>query len=107
MKRSKLGRFNTTAIAAVGVFLGRGAYAATIIDFDTIPAGQSHNAQIIDTFGDNAAASSAGVTVVGTGTPNIGLTWQATGGRWDYYIDTVWSAGQLDSSGVGDLHEVV
>ena len=45
--------------------------------------------------------------VSGIGTPDIGLTWRATGGRWDYYIDSVWSAAQLDSSGVGDFHEIV
>jgi len=99
--------FRPFALAALGVFLGRGAQADTILDFDIRPAGQGNNAVIPQTFGDAAAASSDGVTVAGFGTPNIGLTWQATGGRWDYYVDSVWSAGQLDSSAVGDVHELV
>lgn len=91
----------------MGVFLGRGAQADTILDFDIQPANQANNAAIVQTFGDAAAVSSDGVTVSGFGTPNIGLTWQATGGRWDFYLDSVWSAGQLDSSAVGDVHELV
>ena len=95
------------ALAALGVFLGRGAQADTILDFDIRPAGQGQNANLIQTFGDSAAASSDGVTVVGFGTPNIDLTWQGTGGQWQYYADSVWSAAQLDSSNVGDRHELV
>jgi hypothetical protein len=95
------------ALTALGVFLGRGAQADTILDFDIRPAGQNNNAPILQSFGDTASASSDGVTVAGFGTPNIGLTWQATGGQWDYYVDSVWSAGQLDGSGVGDFHELV
>lgn len=109
MKMKRLA--SSVALAAVGLFLGRGAQAETILDFDIRPPGQLNN-QLAQSFGDNAAASSEGVTVVGFGTPNIGLTWQATpapGGaaRWDYYLDGVWSAGQLDSSSVGDQHEIV
>jgi hypothetical protein len=107
MKPTKLRKFSPVAIAAIGVVLGRGAQAATIIDFNTLPAGQPHNGAILQTFGDNASVSSPGVTVVGGGTPNIGLTWNSTGGRWDYYIDSVWSAGQLDNSNIGDLHNLV
>src|SRR3989442_11570312 len=110
MKIKKNPHFRPAALAALGVFLGRGAQADTILDFDVLPAGQTQNAAINQTFGDTAAASSDGVTVVGFGTPNIGLTWQATGAsgtRWDYYIDSVWSAGQLNSSDVGDRHELV
>ncbi len=95
------------ALAAVGVFLGRGASADTTLTFDARPAGQGQNVPILQSFGDNAAASSTGVSVTDPGTPDIGLTWQATGGRWDYYVDAVWSAAQLDSSNVGDLHEIV
>lgn len=107
MKIKKLANLRPIALAALGVFLGRGAQADTILDFDIRPAGQGNNAAILQTFGDAAAASSDGVTVAGFGTPNIALTWQATGGRWDYYVDSVWSAGQLDSSQVGDVHELV
>ena len=97
------------ALAAMGVFLGRGAQADTVLDFDIIPAGQASNQQILQTFGDAAAASSDGVTVNGFGTPNIGLTWQGTGANWDYYNDggSVWSGVQLNSSGVGDINDLV
>ncbi len=96
------------ALAALGVFLGRGAQADTILDFDIRPAGQAQNATILQTFGDAAASSSDGVTVNGFGTPNIGLTWPASGAvRWDYYVDSVWSAGQLNASTVGTFHELV
>lgn len=112
MKIKKLANFRPMALLAMGVFLGHGAQADTILDFESRPVGQNQNAAIIQSFGDNALASSEGVTVVGFGTPNIGLTWQVTpvlGGaaRWDFYIDDIWAAGQLDSSSVGDRHEVV
>ncbi len=107
MKIKRLSNFRPVALAALGVFLGRGAQADTILDFEIRPAGQGNNAAILQSFGDAAAASSDGVTVSGFGTPNIALTWQATGGRWDYYTDSVWTAGQLDSSQVGDVHELV
>lgn len=107
MKRSLFRNLKPLALVATGVFLGRGACADTVLTFDARPAGQGNNAQILQSFGDNAADSSPGVQVIGAGTPSIGLTWQATGGRWDYYIDSVWSAAQLDSSGVGDYHEIV
>lgn len=97
----------TVALAVLGVVVGRGAQADTVLTFDAFPAGQANNQPIIQTFGDTASTSSEGVQVNGFGTPNIGLTWQATGGRWDFYIDTVWASGQLDSSNVGDVHEVV
>jgi len=107
MKRKTLARLRPAAFVALGVFLGRGAQADTILDFDIRPVGQANNAAVLQSFGDNTSASSDGVTVSGFGTPNVGLTWQATGGRWDHYLDSVWSAGQLDSSNIGDLHELV
>ncbi len=107
MKRNLLNLFKPAVLAATGVFLGRGAQADTIITFDARPAGQAQNVMIIDGFGSNATNSSAGVQVIGTGTPNIALTWQSDSGRWDYYIDAVWSAGQLDGSDVGVSHEIV
>src|SRR5882724_2842066 len=107
MKIKKFSKFHPVALAALGVFLGRGAQADTILDFDIRPVGQGQNVALLQSFGDNAAASSDGITVVGFGTPNIGLTWQSVGGEWQYYQDSVWSAAQLDSSGVGDRHEVV
>jgi hypothetical protein len=105
MKRLK--SLRPAACVALGLFLGHGAQAETILDFEIRPSGQGNNATILQTFGDNAAASTDGITVSGFGTPNINLTWQATGGRWDYYGDSVWTAGQLDSSQIGDLHELV
>ena len=107
MKMKKLANLHSAALVALGVFLGRGAQADTILDFNIRPVGQGQNAPILQSFGDNVTASSDGITVSGFGTPNIGLTWQSTGGRWDYYVDSVWSAGQLDSSDIGDLHELV
>ena len=107
MKRNLLKNLKPVALAAVGVFLGRGASADTILTFNTRPPGQNNNAMIIDGFGSHATNSSAGVQVIGTGTPDIALTWQSDSGRWDYYIDAVWSAGQLDGSNVGVSHEVV
>lgn len=114
MKMKKLANLRPVVLAALGVFLGRGAQADTTLDFELpFPAGQAQNVPVLQSFGDTVAASSAGVTVAGFGTPNIGLTWQATGGgttRWEYWNDTgvddVWSAGQLNSSDVGDTHEI-
>ncbi len=113
----KLRHIRPAALMALGVFLGRGAQADTTLDFDAYnppPAGQGLGAEVIQSFGDYAAASSEGVTVTGFGTPNIGLTWGGIGAadtRWDYYNDTgvydVWSAGQLNRSRVGDSHEIV
>lgn len=107
MKMKKLANLRPLALAALGVFLGRGAYADTTIDFEAFPPGGANNVTIFQTFGDNASVSSAGVTVSGFGTPNINLTWQGTGASWQFYIDSVWAAGQLDSSQVGDRNELV
>ena len=107
MKITKYANLRPVALVALGVFLGRGAQADTILDFDIRPAGQGQNANLVQSFGDTAAVSSDGVTVVGFGTPNIGLTWQGVGGQWQYYADSIWAAGQLDSSQVGDRHELV
>lgn len=107
MKRSLFKNLNPIAIAAAGVFLGRGACADTILTFATRPVGQANNSIIVDGFGSNVTNSSAGVQVIGTGTPNITLAWQSDFGRWDYYTDGVWTAGQLDGSNVGTSHEVV
>lgn len=108
MKMKRLKNLRPFAFAALGVFLGRGAQADTVLDFDVRPSGQVNNAQIIQTFGDAAAVSSEGVTVTGFGTPNINLTWPSSGAvRWDYYIDSVWNAGQLNASTVGSFHELV
>lgn len=99
------------ALVAVGLFLGHSARAYTVLDFDSMPNGVGINDVISQDFGDVAASSSDGVTVVGFGTPNIGLTWQSTGGTWDHYTESgggaVWTAIQLDSSDVGDRHEVI
>ncbi|MFN0127309.1 MAG: Ig-like domain-containing protein [Verrucomicrobiales bacterium] len=95
------------AVAIVGVFLGRGAQAETIMDFDIRPEGLTNNTVLPATFGDDASDPSDGISLDGFGTPNIGLTWQATGAQWQYYLDGVWSAVQLDSSGIDDTHELV
>ncbi len=102
------------ALLAVGVFLGRGAHADTILDFDAAPPGQVNNSPIIAGFGSNAGNSSPGVSVTGFGTPDISLNLVSSVGgsgntatRWDYYIDSVWSAGQLNGSTVGSFHGIV
>src|SRR5437879_13898877 len=82
MKIKRLAKLRPVALTALGVFLGRGAQADTILDFNTVPPDQPVNSApgILQSFGDNAAASSDGVTVVGFGTPNIGLTWGVVNG---------------------------
>lgn len=92
--------FLTSALAATSA-----AHAATVLTF----AGTTTNANIPATFGDNAAVSSTGVEVTGAGTPNIDLTWSATGGTWqsyttDAYASNTWTTGvaQLDSVSTGD-----
>ncbi len=116
MKIKRLAQFRPLALCALGVFLGRGAQADTTIDFGALPPGQVNNCNgaccgIFQSFGDNAAASSEGVTVTGSGTPNIGLTWEANGApdtKWDYYLTWVTDpgAGQLNNSDVGYFHDL-
>src|SRR2546428_3508496 len=112
MKIKKMAKFRPVALAALGVFLGRGAQADTILDFDIIPVDQQNNSPVNQTFGDNATNSSDGITVSGFGTPNIGLTWGGSGPtagtRWDYYNDggVVWSAAQLARSDLGTAHQI-
>jgi hypothetical protein len=108
MKIKRPLNFRPIGLAVMGVFLGRGAQADTIIDFDTVS--QPNNSAIVKPFGDYAAASSDGVTVTGFGTPNIGLNWVGFGDpatRWEYYTDSVWTAGQLNHSVVGTANEIV
>src|SRR5690349_15451301 len=118
MKIKKNAKFHSAALVALGVFLGRGAQADTILDFQVTPPDQPQNCTtisptcsgILQSFGDYAAASSDGVTVAGFGTPNIGLTWGFIGdfgpyeglaqySIWDYYNDgSFWQLGQLQNS---------
>lgn len=112
MKTRNLSRFKNLAVA-VGIVLGRGAHAETVLTFDVRPGGQVNNAAVLAGFGSNASASSPGVTVTGNGTPNIVLTWGVTsipgggggGGNnieWDYYVDGVWTGLQLNNSAVNN-----
>lgn len=109
MKIKRKAILQRTAMAALGVFLGRGAQADTIIDFDfSSPPG--NNNPIVHPFADYLSSSVDGVTVVGFGTPNIGVTWEATGDpatRWEYYNDSVWAAGQLNHSVVGTSNDIL
>src|SRR5215813_10576413 len=103
-------------LIALGVFLGRGAQADTVIDFNFSTA-PGNNVGINQNFGGYATNSSDGVTVSGFGTPNIGINWvgirnpatrwddPAT--RWEFYNDSVWSAGQLNHSIVGSANEII
>lgn len=111
MKLKRRAAVASTALIALGVFLGRGAQADTDVDFEAIPPGQPVNNTpgVLQSFGDNATVSSEGVTVTGFGTPNIDLTWSAIGfgdTRWDFYHDggSVWNAAQLNDSAVGTSH---
>ena len=76
MKIKKTRCFRKGALLAIGVLLGRGAYADTTLTFDA-PAGSCTPPQIenpnappgITNFGNYAAASSGSVDVAGFGTP--------------------------------------
>jgi len=105
MKRNKLKLLSTLA---VGVVLGRGAQADTILTFDAAPPGQAFNEVPIPGFGDNAGSSRPGVDVLGFGTSGISLDFRGSGGatRWEYYIDGVWSAAQLNGSTIGSFHAI-
>jgi len=108
MKLKTFRALRTGALVAVGVFLGRGAHADTVIDFDSFTG--LNNQAIDQSLGDYASSSSDGVTVTGFGTPNIGLSWEATGDpatRWEYYNDSVWSAGKLNHSFPGTANDIV
>src|SRR6267378_6532018 len=108
MKIKKLAKLRPVALVALGVFLGRGAQADTVVDFDGISG--KNNVPIDQSFGDYATASSVGVTVTGFGTPNIGVTWAGFGDpatEWEYYNNSVWSAGQLNHSIVGSGNDVI
>ncbi|MGC4013600.1 MAG: hypothetical protein QM755_03635 [Luteolibacter sp.] len=87
------------------------ANASTVITF----AGGTTNAAISNTFGDNIpnAGGVTGTTVtLGQGTPNIDLTWSATGTgtnvRWEFYTDSVWTGGvgQLNTANTGNAFSV-
>jgi len=116
MKIKRHAGFHRGALVALGVFLGHGAQADTVLDFAAIPAGQQDNCNgncpgILQGFGGLAAASSAGVTVTGFGTPNINLQWVAIGAadtHWDYYQGWLTDPGaaQLNDSDIGDVHDL-
>src|SRR3954454_4832679 len=115
MKIRKLAGLKPVALAAMGIVLGRGAHADTVITFDALPSGQSSNARVLDGFGSNVTGSSAGIAVTGSATPNIGLAWGFTaiagggggGGNnveWDFYVGGVWAGAQLNNSAAGNAH---
>ena len=119
MKIKKLRNFRPIALVALGVFLGRGAQADTILDFDSDAAAcippqinNPNNPPGITNFGNFAAVSTPGVTVSGGfGTPNIKLGWSGTPSpdtRWEYYNDggTLWSGVQLQGSSVGSTEKL-
>jgi hypothetical protein len=118
MKLKKFPRIHP-ALLAVGVFLGRGAHADTVLTFDsdaalcTPPQVENPNAPPgITNFGNYASASTGGVTVSGFGTPNIRLRWSGIPSpdtRWEYYNNpsTPWAGVvQLQGSFV-DTTEVL
>src|SRR6185312_6325062 len=70
MKRLKFGHLNSVALIATGVILGRAAQADTLITFNGL------GGDVIPTaYGSFASSSSTGITVTGSGTPDIGLNW--------------------------------
>jgi hypothetical protein len=81
-------------------YLGLGAAdsRATILTFGG--AGQTSNLAVPSTFGDFAAADSAGLTVSNGATPDINLTWStavpSATSRWEFYNDAEWKAAQLN-----------
>lgn len=100
--------FASLLAAALSLAAARGA---TVITF----AGGTTNNEILSTFGDNVpdAGGVAGTNVTsGSGTPDIDLTWSASGSgsnvRWEYYTDSVWTGGvaQLNSAAVGNIYSV-
>lgn len=112
MKNKICRHVGLAALLAISVFPGRGLYADTILNFDSMPNGVKINDNVSQSFGDAVSASSAGIAVVGFGTPNIGLTWQASAGAaWQWYTESgagaIWTAMQLDYSDVGVRHELV
>jgi hypothetical protein len=116
MKIKRNSNLLPAALVALGVFLGRGAQAGTVLTWAALPPGQVNNCNTgcpgtLQGFGGYAAASSAGVAVTGFGTPNIGLVWAANGlpdTQWDYYLNwlTDPGAGQLNDSSVGCIHDL-
>src|SRR5262245_12577034 len=118
MKMKKFANLRPFALVALGVFLGRGAQADTVIDFNADPTTcvppqvENPNAPPgITNFANFAAASSPGVTVTGFGTPNIAVKW---GGipfpdtRWEYYNDGGyrWAGVQLQGNSVGTTEKL-
>lgn len=84
------------------------ANASTILSFE----GNGTNGNIPNTFADNVpdVGGVTGVTVTnGQGTPNIDLTWAATGGAWQFYNtwdDGDHAAAQLDNSTAGKTYSL-
>src|ERR1044071_6483807 len=109
MKIKRIAKLHAVGLAVLSVFLTHPAQADTILDFDSRPNGVANNDIVSASFGDGVTASSAGITVTnGFGTPNINLIWQGTGGAsWQWYVDSVWAAVQLDNSAVSNRHGLV
>jgi hypothetical protein len=118
MKIKRNSRLLPAALVALGVFLGRGAQADTVLDWASLPPNQVNNcnggcAGTLQGFGSDAVVSSDGVDVTNFGTPNIGLIWAANGfsdTQWDYYLN--WNTnpgpggGQLNDSSIGCFHDL-
>lgn len=107
MKLKKIAKFKSAALIAMGVFLGRGAQADTVIDFDSLSP--ANNSAILYPFGSYISATTDGITVTGFGTPNIAVYWNGIGDpatRWEYYNDSVWTAGQLNHSIVDSANDI-
>src|SRR5881394_1008996 len=108
MKIKKLARFRKVALLAMGVVLGRGAYADTLLTFE----GTANNLTIPQSYGDFAASSTAGVIVTGNGTPDINVGWSASGTgspcEWQFYTYYAWApgVGQLNDCNQNNSYDV-
>ena len=80
-----------------------GSAQATTLTFD----GMGKNVAIPSNWGSDVAAANTGIGVANGATPNVGLTWSATGGTWQFYNDAEWKAAQMDSFQQGDTFDLL
>lgn len=94
----------TIVMMIAAIVLMASSADATILTFE----GKGTNGNIPDTFGDNIAAAQTGISVANGTTPNVDLTWSASGGTWQFYNDAEWTgAAQLDAYSVGDTFDIL
>lgn len=67
--------------------------------------GLTTNSEIPEEYGSKVSTPEPGI--VSAGTPNIEVTWLASGGYWQFYNDGEWSAAQMDQYGVDNPFDIV